>query len=73
MRVRVFRATPQQLWFSGADAKDANIQNAYGVGAIPHTVIIDGSGVIRFNEVGFTLDTPEVFRAEIRSLLPKAQ
>jgi peroxiredoxin len=53
--------------------KDANIQNAYGVGAIPHTVIIDGSGVIRFNEVGFTLDTPEVFRAEIRSLLPKAQ
>jgi peroxiredoxin len=53
--------------------KDDAIQHAYGIGAIPHTVIVDGSGVIRFNEVGFTLDTPEVFRAEITSLLPKAQ
>jgi peroxiredoxin len=53
--------------------KDDTIQRAYGIGAIPHTVIIDGSGIIRFNEVGFTLDTPEVFRAEITSLLPKAQ
>jgi peroxiredoxin len=53
--------------------KDDNIQHAYGIGPIPHTVIIDGAGVIRFNEVGFTLDTPDVFRAEISSLLPKAQ
>jgi peroxiredoxin/predicted negative regulator of RcsB-dependent stress response len=53
--------------------KDDTIQRAYGIGAIPHTVIVDGSGVIQFNEVGFTLDTPEVFRAEITSLLPKAQ
>jgi thiol-disulfide isomerase/thioredoxin/predicted negative regulator of RcsB-dependent stress response len=53
--------------------KDDNIQRAYGIGPIPHTVIIDGAGVIRFNEVGFTLDTPNVFRAEITSLLPKAQ
>jgi peroxiredoxin len=53
--------------------KDDTIQRAYGIGAIPHTVIIDGSGIIRFNEVGFTLDTPEVFRAEVTSLLPKAQ
>ena len=53
--------------------KDATIQHAYGIGPIPHTVIIDGEGVIRFNEVGFTLDTPDVFRAEISSLLPKAQ
>lgn len=53
--------------------KDGTIQHAYGIGAIPHTVIIDGSGIIRFNEVGFTLDTPEIFRAEIESLLPKAQ
>ncbi len=53
--------------------KDDTIQHAYGIGAIPHTVIVDGSGIIRFNEVGFTLDTPEVFRAEIASLLPKAQ
>ncbi|RSL15783.1 peroxiredoxin [Edaphobacter aggregans] len=53
--------------------KDDTIQRAYGIGAIPHTVIVDGSGTIRFNEVGFTLDTPEVFRAEVRSLLPKAQ
>ena len=45
------------------------IQRAYGIGPIPHTVIVDGSGVIRFNEVGFTLDTPDVFRTEIRSLL----
>jgi len=53
--------------------KDDTIQRAYGIGAIPHTVIIDGSGIIRFNEVGFTLDTPQVFRAEVTSLLPKAQ
>jgi thiol-disulfide isomerase/thioredoxin/predicted negative regulator of RcsB-dependent stress response len=53
--------------------KDDTIQRTYGIGAIPHTVIIDGSGIIRFNEVGFTLDTPEVFRAEITSLLPKTQ
>jgi len=53
--------------------KDDTIQRAYGIGAIPHTVIIDGSGIIRFNEVGFTLDTPEVFRAEVTSLLPKTQ
>jgi peroxiredoxin/ABC-type cobalamin transport system ATPase subunit len=53
--------------------KDDTIQRAYGIGAIPHTVIIDGTGTIRFNEVGFTLDTPEIFRAEITSLLPKAQ
>ena len=53
--------------------KDATIQHAYGIGPIPHTVIIDGAGVIRFNEVGFTLDTPNVFRAEIASLLAKAQ
>jgi Peroxiredoxin len=53
--------------------KDDTIQRAYGIGAIPHTVIVDGSGIIRFNEVGFTLDTPEVFRAEVTSLLPKAQ
>ena len=53
--------------------KDDTIQRAYGIGAIPHTVIIDGSGIIRFNEIGFTLDTPEVFRAEITSLLPKVQ
>jgi thiol-disulfide isomerase/thioredoxin len=49
------------------------IQSAYGIGAIPHTVIIDGSGVIRFNEIGFTLATPDVFRAEITSLLPKSR
>jgi peroxiredoxin len=53
--------------------KDDTIQRAYGIGAIPHTVIIDRAGVIRFNEVGFTLDTPEIFRAEVTSLLPKAQ
>ena len=53
--------------------KADSIQRAYGIGAIPHTVIVDGSGIIRFNEVGFTLDTPEVFRAEVTSLLPKAQ
>ncbi len=53
--------------------KDDTIQRAYGIGAIPHTVIVDGSGIIRFNEVGFNLDTPEVFRAEVTSLLPKAQ
>jgi peroxiredoxin len=53
--------------------KDDTIQRAYGIGAIPHTVIIDEAGTIRFNEVGFTLDTPEIFRAEITSLLPKAQ
>jgi peroxiredoxin len=53
--------------------KNDSIQRAYGIGAIPHTVIVDGSGIIRFNEVGFTLDTPEVFRAEVTSLLPKAQ
>ena len=47
------------------------IQRAYGIGPIPHTVIVDGSGVIRFNEVGFTLDTPDVFRTEIRNLLTK--
>ena len=52
--------------------KDNNIQSAYGIGPIPHTVIIDGSGIIRFNEVGFTLDTPDVFRAEITTLLPKS-
>jgi pentatricopeptide repeat protein len=49
--------------------KDSAIQHAYGIGAIPHTVIIDKFGAIRFNEVGFTLDTPEIFRAEITSLL----
>jgi len=49
--------------------KGDTIQRAYGIGPIPHTVIVDGSGVIRFNEVGFTLDTPDVFRTEIRSLL----
>ena len=48
--------------------KDATIQRRYGIGPIPHTVIIDGSGVIRFEEVGFTLDTPDVFRAEITML-----
>jgi len=53
--------------------KDDTIQRAYGIGPIPHTVIVDESGKIRFNEVGFTLDTPEVFRAEVTSLLPKAQ
>ena len=53
--------------------KDDTIQRTYGIGAIPHTVIIDEAGTIRFNEVGFTLDTPEIFRAEITSLLPKAQ
>jgi peroxiredoxin len=53
--------------------KNSTVQRAYGIGAIPHTVVIDGAGVIRFNEVGFTLDTPDVFRAEIASLLPKAQ
>lgn len=51
--------------------KDNSIQQAYAIGPIPHTVIIDGSGTIRFNEVGFTLDTPEVFRAEIATLLAK--
>jgi peroxiredoxin len=48
--------------------KDATIQRRYGIGPIPHTVIIDGSGVIRFDEVGFTLDTPDIFRAEIALL-----
>lgn len=53
--------------------KDGAIQRAYGIGPIPHTVIVDRSGVIRFNEVGFTLDTPQVFRAEITSLLANQQ
>jgi len=53
--------------------KGDTIQHAYGIGPIPHTVIIDGSGVIRFNEVGFTLDTPNVFRAEITTLLEKSR
>lgn len=53
--------------------KGDTIQNAYGIGPIPHTVIIDGSGTIRFNEVGFTLDTPDAFRAEIASLLPTSR
>jgi peroxiredoxin/predicted negative regulator of RcsB-dependent stress response len=50
--------------------KGDTIQHDYGIGPIPHTVIIDPSGVIRFNEVGFTLDTPDIFRAEIATLLP---
>jgi hypothetical protein len=53
--------------------KDDNIQRAYGIGPIPHTVIIDGAGTIRFNEVGFTLDTPEAFRAEISTLLSETR
>lgn len=53
--------------------KDGTIQHAYSIGPIPHTVIIDRSGVIRFNEVGFTLDTPQIFRTEITSLLANEQ
>jgi peroxiredoxin len=53
--------------------KDDNIQRTYDIGPIPHTVIIDGSGTIRFNEVGFTLDTPDAFRAEISTLLSETR
>jgi hypothetical protein len=43
------------------------------VGTIPNTAIIDKSGIIRFNETGFTLDTPDVFRAVITSLLTRSE
>jgi peroxiredoxin len=52
---------------------DGVIQRAYEVGTIPNTAIIDKSGIIRFNETGFTLDTPDVFRAVITSLLTRSE
>jgi peroxiredoxin len=53
--------------------KDDSVQEKYGVGAMPHNFIIDQSGNIRFSEVGFTLDAPRLFRAEIKMLLGKTE
>ncbi len=49
--------------------KDGSVQQQYGVEPIPHNFIIDQAGIIRFGEVGFTLDSPQLFRAEINHLL----
>jgi len=53
--------------------KDDSVREKYGVEAMPHNFIIDQAGNIRFSEVGFTLDSPLQFRAEIKMLLGTAE
>jgi peroxiredoxin len=53
--------------------KDDSVNEKYGVEAMPHNVIIDQAGNIRFSEVGFTLESPQLFRAEIKMLLEAAK
>lgn len=50
-----------------------SVNEKYGVVGIPHNFVIDQKGNIRFSEVGFTLDSPRLFRAEIKALLEQAK
>ena len=55
--------------FAVALDKDAAIGQAFGVGGIPHSVIIDKKGVVRKVHVGFGPGMEELLKEEILQLL----
>lgn len=52
---------------------DGFIQHAYGVTWVPHTVVIDKRGVIRFKNVGLSYSSDDFYCAMIDSLLAEKE
>ncbi len=48
---------------------DGDVGDAYGVGGIPHTVILDRDGVVRFVHVGFGPGSEDRVRDDIEAIL----
>ena len=59
----------QRLPYDFVIGKDNTNQIAYGVSAIPMTILIDRRGVVRYAETGSSQSREEEIRAEIEKLL----
>jgi peroxiredoxin len=61
---------PYPIVFNGKGQKnDQHINDKYGVSGIPHFILLDKNGLVKWNSVGYSPDLYEVLKNEITKLV----